>query len=81
MIWPARPRHGWPGTGTWTGLAIDLGGSFNRGVRPTNGWAAYLDELLASIAARDRRRQKPHLFRLDDLCVLTVELSGARAGV
>ncbi len=64
-----------------TGLAIDLRGSVERPVRPDDFGAAYLDEPLAWIAPLDRRKETPLLFPVADLCVLTVELSGARAGV
>jgi hypothetical protein len=40
----------------------------------------YLDELLPRIAPLDRRAKTKLLF-IPDLCVLTVELSGARAEV
>jgi hypothetical protein len=40
---------------TWTGLAIDLGGSLQQRFRSDAFGPAYLDELLASIAPLDRR--------------------------
>ena len=69
---------------TWTGLAVYLGGSVERRLRPTDLGAAYLDRLLHLIAPR---RRSGSLWRNvvpicpNDLCVLTVELSGARADV
>jgi hypothetical protein len=46
---------GWPGTLTWTGLAIDLWGSLKQRFRPDELGVAYLDELLALIAPLERR--------------------------
>jgi hypothetical protein len=65
---------------TLTGLAFDLGGSIDLPVRPDELGAAYLDEPHTSIAPLDRRAMTVQFFVLD-LCVLTVELSGARADV
>ena len=63
---------------TWTGLAIDLDGSLERRCRTADLGAAYLGELLTMDAPLDRRARTDPLFVLD-LCVLTIELSGARA--
>jgi hypothetical protein len=38
-----------------TGLAIDLGGSLKRRIRPDEADAAYLEEPPTMIAPRDRR--------------------------
>ena len=65
----------------YPGLAIDLGGSLDRRFRLDDLGAAYLDELLRLDAPRDRREENLRPLRLTDLCVLTVELSGAGADV
>jgi hypothetical protein len=39
-------RQGCSAAATWTGLAIDLGGSLERRFRPGDLGAAYLDGLL-----------------------------------
>ena len=69
-----------PGPVTWTGLAIDLGGSLEQRVRPGELCAAYLDELRTRMRRLIEERRHTAL-RLRDLCVLTVELSGAAAAV
>ena len=65
---------------TWTGLAIDLDGSHKQRFRPDGLCAAYLGELLARLR-RLIEGQRHFALRLRDLCVLTVELSGAHADV
>jgi hypothetical protein len=65
----------------WTGLAIDLDGSVDRLFRLDELGAAYLDGLLPSVRRENEgRAQSNHSVLLKRLCVLTVELSGARAG-
>jgi hypothetical protein len=80
MIRPARPRDRRPGTEPWTGLAIDLGGSLELGSRLADGGVAYLDDPLALLAPLGRR-ERTEAISSSDLCVLTIELSGATAVV
>jgi hypothetical protein len=67
------PRH-------WTGLAIDLGGSVELRFRPDelSGLCLWLRRPLGAATTKGEDRTA---LRLDDLCVLTVELSGAAAAV
>jgi hypothetical protein len=59
-------------------LRFDLGGSVERRVRPGDLGAAYLDGLLHSMRRLiEGATTLPSGF--EDLCVLTVELSGAHA--
>ena len=55
-------------------------GSRGAGCRTNEPIVAYLDEPPRLVAPRDRRAKNEQLFILD-LCVLTVELSGAHADV
>jgi hypothetical protein len=64
----------------WTELAIDLGGSVEPCFRPDalSGLCLRLHERSSAAATKRKDRTAP---RLNDLCGLTVELSGAAAAV
>jgi hypothetical protein len=74
-----KPPPGRLGTANCPGLAIDLGCLVDGRFRPDEVGSAYLD--VPRIRLRRVNEGKPRPLRLVDLCVLTVELSGAHADV
>ena len=67
------PRH-------WPGLVLYLGGSVKRRIRPDelSGLCLWLRRPLGAATTKGEDHTA---VRLDDLCVLTAELSGAHADV